>query len=77
MRWLLLLASMVLLVGGCSAPNGARQDGGGEGEGAELGVGNLAYRWATIALAAMARDTDRNRPRPPIGARMLALPMIA
>jgi hypothetical protein len=77
MRWLLLLASMVLLVGGCSAPNGARQDGGGEGEGAELGVSNLAYRWATIALAAMARDTDRNRPRPPIGARMLALPMIA
>jgi hypothetical protein len=37
----------------------------------------MAYRWGTIALDAMARDTDRNRPRPPVGARLLALPMIA
>ena len=43
----------------------------------ELGRANMAYRWGTIALDAMARDTDRNRPRPPVGARMLALPMIA
>lgn len=42
-----------------------------------LGARNMAYRWGTIALDAMARDTDRNRPRPPIGARLLALPMIA
>ncbi|MBL7962800.1 MAG: vanadium-dependent haloperoxidase [Flavobacteriales bacterium] len=42
-----------------------------------IGAKNMAYRWGTIALVAMADDTDRNRPRPPIGARMLALPMIA
>lgn len=38
---------------------------------------NLAYRWGSVALRVMADETDRNRPRPPVGARQLALPMIA
>lgn len=38
---------------------------------------NLAYRWGSVALRVMADETERNRPRPPVGARQLALTMIA
>lgn len=38
---------------------------------------NPAYRWGSTALRVMADETDRNRPRPPVGARQLALVMIA
>ena len=41
------------------------------------GARNVAYRWGSIALRAMADETELNRPRPPIGARMLALTMLA
>jgi hypothetical protein len=41
------------------------------------GVNNMAYRWGSVALRVMADETDRNRPRPPVGARMLALVFIA
>ncbi|MBL7942809.1 MAG: vanadium-dependent haloperoxidase, partial [Flavobacteriales bacterium] len=34
---------------------------------------NLAYQWAEIALEATARDTQRNRPRPTVTSRYLAL----
>lgn len=41
------------------------------------GRANLAYRWGGVALQVMADETERNRPRPPVGARQLALTMIA
>lgn len=41
------------------------------------GRANLAYRWGGTALRVMADETERNRPRPPVGARQLALTMIA
>lgn len=38
---------------------------------------NVAYRWAEIALAATANDTERFRPRPTITSRYLALIFIS
>ncbi len=37
----------------------------------------MAYKWATVILEGTANDTERNRPRPPVNSRMVALPMIA
>ncbi len=34
---------------------------------------NMAYKWAEVALQGTANDTDRNRPRPTVTSRMLAL----
>lgn len=37
----------------------------------------MAYRWATVILEGTADDTERNKPRPPVNSRMVAMPMIA
>jgi hypothetical protein len=42
-----------------------------------LGAANMAYRWASVVLEGTANDTERNRPRPPVSSRMVALPMVA
>lgn len=42
-----------------------------------LGRDNLAYRWGSVILEGTANDTERNRPRPPVNSRMVALPCIA
>ena len=70
--WCLALG---VLLAGCHGNTGEEPVGNKVPQ--EEGRSNMAYRWGTIALDAMARDTDRNRPRPPVGARLLALPMIA
>ncbi len=44
---------------------------------APRGVDNMAYKWATVVLEGTANDTERNRPRPPVNSRMVAIPMIA
>ncbi len=44
---------------------------------APKGVDNMAYRWATVVLEGTANDTERNRPRPPVSSRMVAIPLIA
>lgn len=41
------------------------------------GKDNMAYKWGTVILEGTADDTERNRPRPPVNSRMVALPMIA
>ncbi|HLF62318.1 MAG TPA: vanadium-dependent haloperoxidase [Saprospiraceae bacterium] len=41
------------------------------------GAGNLAYRWAKVALAATANNTDLFKPRPTVTSRYLALIHIA
>lgn len=41
------------------------------------GTANLAYKWGGVALWAMADETDLRGPRPTIGSRLLAIPMIA
>jgi hypothetical protein len=38
---------------------------------------NLVYEWAEIALEATARDTERNKPRPTVTSRYLALFFVA
>ncbi|MBP6389739.1 MAG: vanadium-dependent haloperoxidase [Flavobacteriales bacterium] len=38
-----------------------------------LGTENMAYRWGAIALEGTANDTERNRPRPPVSSRLVAL----
>ena len=37
----------------------------------------MAYKWGSVILEGTANDTERNRPRPPVNSRMVALPMIA
>jgi len=37
------------------------------------GKDNMAYRWATVILEGTANDTERNRPRPPVSSRLVAL----
>ncbi len=64
---------LVLLLAACTGP-GSRQRSAERGP---LGRENMAYRWGSVALQATANDTERNRPRPPVNSRMLALPMIA
>lgn len=34
---------------------------------------NMAYRWASVILEGTANDTERNRPRPPVTSRLIAL----
>lgn len=56
---------------------GGSPEGVGSAVSEPLGPDNLAYRWATVVLEGTANDTERNRPRPPVNSRMVALPMIA
>jgi len=57
--------------------------GGGEQGAAERvpdalrGAENMAYKWGAVVLEGTANDTERNKPRPPVSSRMVALPMIA
>ena len=41
------------------------------------GAENMAYKWGAVVLEGTANDTERNKPRPPVSSRMVALPMIA
>lgn len=41
------------------------------------GADNMAYRWATVVLEGTANDTERNRPRPTVTSRMIALCFMA
>ncbi len=41
------------------------------------GAENMAYKWGTVILEGTANDTEKNKPRPPVNSRMVALPMIA
>ena len=70
-----ILALLVLLAACSQQPASSTMKGSDATE--PRGPLNLAYRWGSVALRVMADETDRNRPRPPVGARQLALPMIA
>lgn len=70
------LPLVLLMLVGCSRPP-APTTSPGSGMSEPIGKDNLAYRWGGVALRAMADETERNRPRPPVGARQLALTMIA
>ncbi|MBP7514963.1 MAG: vanadium-dependent haloperoxidase [Flavobacteriales bacterium] len=37
------------------------------------GKDNMAYKWGGVLLEGTANDTERNRPRPPVSSRMVAL----
>ena len=69
-----MLCALMVACGGPASPPIA-----GEAEPAPAkveeprGAENLAYRWGTILLEAIANDTERISPRPPISSRMLAL----
>jgi hypothetical protein len=67
----------IVLCLACSSPGTATQKDVPRATPQATGVHNLAYRWGGVALRVMADETERNRPRPPVGARMLALTMIA
>jgi hypothetical protein len=41
------------------------------------GKDNMAYKWGTVILEGTANDTERNRPRPPVNSRMVAMPCLA
>ena len=41
------------------------------------GKDNAAYYWGSVILEATANDTERNRPRPPVSSRLVAMPCIA
>lgn len=38
---------------------------------------SMAYRWGSVILEGTAEDTERNRPRPPVNSRMVALCCVA
>ena len=42
-----------------------------------LGKDNAGYYWGSVILEGTANDTERNRPRPPVNSRMVAMPCIA
>jgi hypothetical protein len=65
---------LMILLAGCRGGREPAKEVVGE---PPLGTSNLAYRWATVVLEGTANDTERNRPRPPVNSRMVALPMIA
>ena len=37
------------------------------------GGDNMAYKWGSVILEGTANDTERNRPRPPVSSRLVAL----
>jgi PAP2 superfamily len=41
------------------------------------GKDNMGYYWGSVILESTANDTERNRPRPPVNSRMVAMPCIA
>jgi len=38
-----------------------------------VGKDNMAYKWGTVLIEGTANDTERNRPRPPVSSRLVAL----
>lgn len=41
------------------------------------GKDNAGYYWGSVILEGTANDTERNRPRPPVSSRLVAMPCIA
>ncbi|MBP6573166.1 MAG: vanadium-dependent haloperoxidase [Flavobacteriales bacterium] len=41
------------------------------------GRDNMGYYWGSVILEGTANDTERNKPRPPVNSRMVAMPCIA
>jgi hypothetical protein len=65
-----LLASLVFACA-CSAP--APTEEAKTSDPVARGADNLAYKWGTVILEGTANDTERNRPRPPVSSRLVAL----
>lgn len=70
------LAMASLLGGGCGQADTASMETKAVVE-EPRGKDNAAYYWGSVILEGTANDTERNRPRPPVNSRMVALPCIA
>lgn len=66
--------ALLLVLAACNGAGGPQR---GHDAAQPLGAANMAYRWGSVVLEGTANDTERNRPRPPVNSRMVALPMIA
>ncbi len=67
-----LFVPLVLILAACSqqpAPVEQKPQAATE----PTGKDNMAYKWATVLLEGTANDTERNRPRPPVSSRLVAL----
>ncbi len=68
-----IISAFMLLMAGCQTSTVKEADVIAE----PTGKDNLAYRWGTVILEGTANDTERNRPRPTITSRMVALSCVA
>ena len=64
-----VLSCLFVVACGTAGPEEARLLTDSPARGAE----NMAYRWAGVILEGTANDTERNRPRPPVSSRLVAL----
>ena len=75
----ILLATITAMAGmwfgGCASPEDTDLPASMAPE--PRGKDNAAYRWGSVILEGTANDTERNRPRPPVNSRMVAMPCIA
>lgn len=71
-----LLAIASLLGAGCGQADTATAEAKTVQE-EPKGKDNAAYYWGGVILESTANDTERNRPRPPVNSRMVAMPCIA
>jgi hypothetical protein len=66
------LLPALLLLAACSEPEAPTSEVQ-QRKAEPTGKDNMAYRWGTVILEGTANDTERNRPRPPVSSRLVAL----
>jgi hypothetical protein len=66
------LLPALLLLAACSEPQPPTSEVQ-QRKAEPTGADNMAYKWASVVLEGTGNDTERNKPRPPVTSRLVAL----